>query len=643
MAYLSGLNEDQKKVVLNYDGPCMVLAGAGSGKTKTIISKIVYLIDEIKIKPYNILGITFTNKAASEMKHRINSWFNGYSGVNLYTFHSFCAMYLRQSENLDIIGYNKNFIIYDDSESNSIIKSLLKRFQEEYSVNEISNYIDGLKNNGFRTGSDLTSFKINDKFHKYYEEYQKELQKSNAMDFGGLIISMLELLELSFDERNKIQEKFKYIMVDEYQDTNKSQFELINILAEKNQNICIVLDIDQSIYSFRDANIKNVMEFEKIYPNYKLIKLEENYRSTKKILRAANAVIENNVFRKEKTLFSSKHEGENIQVVKLQDQNREAEFVGNWVSSLLKKGIKPNEIAIFFRNNAMSRSIEDILNRNRIPYILYGGLKFFDRKEIKDIIAYMKLAYNTNDNQSLKRIINVPVRGIGNTFLSKIEAEANLHGLTIWQFLKSDKISLKDAKKVEVFTKMIDDIKLMIESNNKIETIFNFVLETTGYCVKLEQSTSYEDQARVDNIKEFKSTIVTTDEQKISFADFISNIALGDETKEISKDNCVYLMTIHSAKGLEFEYVMAIGLEENIFPSVQAIKEEDQVLKGVEEERRLFYVCVTRAKKILYLTHVVERMLYGEKKNNKKSRFLDELPSEVVTVTNLSNKFNFYS
>lgn len=646
MEILKRLNPSQKEVVLKPNGPVMVLAGAGSGKTGTITAKIAYLVTEQNIKPYEILAVTFTNKAASEMKHRVCNYLNvAENTLNIFTFHSFCAMLLRRSHNLEKININKNFVIYDDSDCHSIIKTLLKKYneQEEYSNYEVLGYINKLKNNGFRKSTEKElSYLIKEEFHSYYLEYEQELLKSNAIDFGGLIIKTIELLEESVDERNKYQRLFKYVMVDEYQDTNRSQFDLINILAAIHKNICIVLDIDQSIYSFRDANIHNVLDFEKIYPDYRLIKLEENYRSTKKILNAANHVIKNNVFRKDKTLYSNNEEGDNIQVIKLNDQNAEADLLSNWVRSLINQGVHPNEIAIFFRNNAMSRSLEEALRRKNIPYILYGGLKFFDRKEIKDIIAYMKTSCNIKDNQALKRIINTPVRGIGNAFLEKIEMNARNADVSIYEFIISDKIDDKSKKKLLPFISIIESIRKMIDKDDDILDIYDHILNVSNYTTKLENSKAYEDMSRLDNIREFRNSAVVADEAGQKLQDFINSISLGEDDKAVDRKDCMFLMTIHAAKGLEFEYVAVVGNEDSIFPSIQAINETDQESKGVEEERRLFYVCVTRAKKVLYLTHVSERMLYGEKKQNKRSRFLNELPKDCVTETNLVNQMKYY-
>jgi DNA helicase-2/ATP-dependent DNA helicase PcrA len=646
MEILKRLNPSQKAVVLNPNGPCMVLAGAGSGKTGTITAKIAYLITEKNIKPFEILAVTFTNKAASEMKHRVCNMLNvAENSLNIFTFHSFCAMMLRRSQNLDFIKINKNFVIYDDSDCQSIIKTLLKKYndQEAYSPYDVLSYINRLKNNGYRASTEKSlSYLVEEEFHQYYIEYEQELQKSNAIDFGGLIIKSIELLEASVDERNKYQRIFKYVMVDEYQDTNRSQFDLINILAEIHKNICIVLDIDQSIYSFRDANIQNTLDFEKIYPDYKLIKLEENYRSTKKILNAANHVIKNNVFRKDKTLYSNNEDGENIQVIKLNDQNAEADLLSNWVKTLIAKNVHPNEIAIFFRNNAMSRALEESFRRKNIPYILYGGLKFFDRKEIKDIIAYMKLAGNIKDNQAFKRIVNTPVRGLGSSFLDKVEMGARDLDVSIYEYIISDKIDDKSKKKLMPFISIIESIRKLVDKETTVLKIYDHILDVSNYTVKLENSKAYEDMSRLDNIKEFRNSAVVADENGQNLQEFINSISLGEEDKSVDRKDCVFLMTIHSAKGLEFEYVGVVGNEDGVFPSNQAIKESDQQSKGVEEERRLFYVCVTRAKKVLYLTYVSDRMLYGERKQNRRSRFLNELPKDCITETNLCNEMKYY-
>lgn len=633
MNLLGSLNPKQKEAVLHNSGPLMVLAGAGSGKTKALTTKVTYLIKEKKVVPWNILAVTFTNKAASEMRERIKNL----SGVeekhlNVFTFHSFCARLLRWEA--DTFGI-KNFAIYDNGDCASVIKALIKRHNRQndksYSVSAISQYIDHLKNNSYYVGCarlEVPDEYLDHPFYELYLDYEEELKKCNALDFGGIIIKTIEFFYKYPVILQRYQEKFQYILIDEYQDTNRTQFDLINLLAMKHKNLCIVLDQDQSIYSFRSANVNNVLDFEKIYPNYTLIKLEENYRSTQTILNAANSVIEKNKYRKEKHLFTSNEKGEKIKIVHCANQNREAQMVVQNVGKLLQQGVPAKEIAIFFRNNAQSRPIEEQLRTQKIPYILYGGLKFYERKEIKDIISYLKLIVNPLDNYAFLRIINEPTRGVGATSVDKIKNEAILKNCSTLEACKTTALSGKTKLNVDKFHTMIIDLKNKVNDLTLVE-LFDDLMNQSEYLSTLEKSASYEDQARVDNIKEFRSSLSEHDFRKTSLELFLEEISLNIDKGETSVDQCISMMSIHASKGLEFDNVFLTGLEEDIFPSYQS-KQVTDPKNGLEEERRLFYVAVTRARKKLWISYSAERLLYGQIKRAPASRFLKEMPKECL-------------
>lgn len=637
MDLINTLNPKQKEAVLQVEGPVMVLAGAGSGKTKALTTRVAYLIKEKKVAPWNILAVTFTNKAAAEMKERIKNYSQtDEKFLNVFTFHSFCARMLRwEAETFKI----KNFVIYDDGDCASVIREVIKKHNKqadkEFSISAISEYIDHLKNNSYFVGApkiEIADEYLRDHpFYPLYLEYESELKRCNALDFGGLIIKTIEMLYQYPETLQKYQEKFKYILIDEYQDTNRTQFDLINLLAMKYRNLCIVLDLDQSIYSFRSANINNTLDFEKIYPEHKLIKLEQNYRSTQNILNAANNVIGFNKFRKDKNLYTQNEAGELLQVTYCANQNREAQMIALKVEHLIRGKIPAKEIAIFFRNNAQSRAIEEQLRQRKINYMLYGGMKFYERKEIKDLLSYLKLLVNLNDDYAFLRIINSPTRGIGSTSLDKIKLLANQEKISLIEAANKISLPKKTKESISKFIQYIIEIKSKIGLVS-LTSLFDELMEKSEYLSTLEQSKSYEDQARVENIKEFRTSLLERDSNKTTLEEYLEEISLNIDKSDIDIESCISMMSIHAAKGLEFDYVFITGLEEDIFPSYQSKQVLDKK-NGVEEERRLFYVAVTRARKMLWITYVGERLLYGQIKRSRRSRFLDELPANLIHET----------
>lgn len=635
---IKSLNEKQKDFVLTECGTCVVLAGAGSGKTKALTTKIYYLIKYKQIKPYEILAITFTNKAAKEMKERVESYFNGeIHGIQISTFHSFCSRFLRTE-------LNSNFVIFDDKDVKSVIKSILKKMEldeKEFPVNGISSYIDNLKNLGYYIGKENLSNKekelLKNGYYDIYEEYQSELEKSNALDFGDLIVRTIQILDKNENLTEKYQNKFKYIMVDEYQDTNDAQYILIKKLYNKNNSLFVIGDEDQSIYSFRGSNVYNILNFEKDFENTKVIKLEENYRSFNNILNVANSVIGNNEHRLGKKLFSSKSSGSKIILNKFYDDKLEAIHTINLIKEKINKGTSPKEISIIYRNNSQSRLFEEQLRKENIPYKIFGGMKFYDRREIKDIISYLRFLINKNDNFSLLRIINLPTRGIGKKTVDEMINISDNENISIYQVLRENKIKLaKKAKNnIEEFLSIFEKDY----SKNRLMDIVNEILIKTGYFEMLENSGTYEDASRIDNLKEFISSLYEYDKKNKNINDLLEDIALVNNEEQVNEEMCVNLMTIHSSKGLEFDVVFLVGLEDNIFPSPRSLEEIDPA-RGLEEERRLFYVAITRAKNDLIISYCEQRFLYGNLNYNSPSVFVNEIPEEYFIFNYLKSSYN---
>lgn len=634
---LDGLNREQAQAVQHTEGPLLILAGAGSGKTKVLTVRIAYLLSQ-GVNPYEILAITFTNKAAKEMKSRVESLVGDVANrIWLSTFHSFCAKFLR-FELDNFLGYNSNFTIYDTSDSQAVIKAALKALNLDdkyYPVGAMIGAISDAKNkllfaSDFRKqAKDFYQQKVAD----VYEYYERELRKNNALDFDDLLLVAVKLLQTNAAMLDKYSKRFRYVMIDEYQDTNHAQYLLASLLSSHWKNIAVVGDADQSIYAWRGADIQNILDFEKDYPNCTSIKLEQNYRSTKIILDAANAVIDNNEDRPEKNLWTDKTEGAKIQHFTAQSEHEEAAFIGD---TIVKKhdihGVPYGDMAILYRTNAQSRVLEEGLIKRALPYTMVGGTKFYDRKEIKDVLAYLRVLYNPFDDLSLLRIINVPKRSIGATTVSKLQDYARTNGtslfMTLTQLHLVDSIKGKTKEKLEEFGILI--FTLVAEMDDKsVLDILEAILDRTGYLAQLEESTDPQDQARAENIGELLS--VAKDFQDTNptgtVEDFLEQVALVNDVDSFEQEESkVTLMTLHAAKGLEFPIVFLCGLEEGLFPHSRTLMNPEEI----EEERRLVYVGITRAEKELFISNATTRTVFGRTSAYLPSRFIDEIPSELI-------------
>ncbi len=652
MDYQSLLNKPQYEAVTQKDGPVLILAGAGSGKTRVITYRICYMIQEYGINPYHILAITFTNKAAKEMLERTQGLIEGKaSGMWINTFHACCGKILRIHG--ELLGYTKNFIIYDESETKTVIKDCLKKKNlddKKYPVNLIRSVISSAKDQMLWPGDFRKTIVPGDRngeiLADIYEMYQNTLEQNNAMDFDDMILKTIDLFKKFPDVLEMYQNRFKYIMVDEYQDTNKAQFMFIHMLASRYGNLCVVGDDDQSIYSFRGADITNILNFEKNYKNCKVIKLEENYRSTQTILDAANHVIKNNYSRKGKILWTSRGQGEKIKKYCGGDQNDEAFFISSVISAAVKSGKrKYSDFTILYRINALSQSLESNFTRRSIPYRIYGGMKFFDRKEIKDIIAYLRLIANHSDDLALRRIINVPARGIGKTSLGYIEELSYSNHCSMFEICASANHYSgqlgRCAGKLISFAAKIVQLSEMAESMSVSEFVEE-IINQLGMIEAYEAEHSEEADSRIQNIKEFISVAreFENDQRELadgdaSFQAFLQNVALSsDMDEDKGEDDRVTMMTIHNAKGLEFPVVFIVGMEEGLFPSFRSFEEKD----GIDEERRLCYVAITRAREELYITNTSNRMLYGKTSYCLPSRFLKEIPEELFETSQSEKK-----
>lgn len=640
---LDFLNDSQRQAVLVTDGPVMILAGAGSGKTRTLVARIQYLLEEKNISPFQILAVTFSNKAAREMRERLaaNTQIN-VGALHVTTFHAFCAKVLRMEATY--LGLSKNFTIYDDGESQSIIKAILNRRginQKELSPYTVAAYIDGLKNLGFYIGlaknEEVEKFAEDKRLFDIFLEYEAELHKSNAVDFGGLITGVLNLF-CSFPEvLQKYNQKFRYVLVDEYQDTNRAQFDLIQQLTRTHRNVCVVGDEDQSIYSWRGADIRNILDYESIFPDSKLIKLEQNYRSSKKIIEAASEVISHNVARKGKQMWTDNEEGDAIRIVECRDDKAEAELVASEIRALHQEGVSLKDIAVFYRNNAHSRTIEDALRKEKFPYRVVAGIKFYDRKEIKDMLSYMRVVVNKKDSLALTRIINTPARGVGATSLRKLEDEAVRLGLSLFELLEKISENYSEFKHLSLSGKvqsainqlvhLIQEVQVLEAQNHAPTFSYEKLLNESGYLDVLRADKSYEGATRLENLEELMSAIKQFEdsEQGPNLSKFLEAITLDTTNSEDSSGDQVSLMTVHGSKGLEYPYVFLIGIEENIFPSYKSLEVGPTAL---EEERRLFYVAMTRAMKKLTITFAQGRLLWGSLKFNGPSQFLHEIPQQ---------------
>lgn len=644
---LDSLNNMQKKAVLHEKGPLLVLAGAGSGKTRVLTTSIAYLIEEKNIDPRNIIAITFTNKAANEMKERISNLLNmDVSHLWIGTFHSICARILRM--NIDKIGYDKNFTIYDSSDQKTLVKEIINElgFKEDITPREALNVISQAKNKSMTPDEFLqlnTYYTKGDSYYEIYKKYEEKKFYYNALDFDDLIDKVLYLFSKDIETLKFYQEKFQYVFVDEYQDTNNSQYELIKYFSGFHNNITVVGDADQSIYSFRGADISNILNFEKDFKDADVIKLEQNYRSTDRILDTANVLIENNSERKDKNLWTDNKNGSKPIYRSTNVESEEAKFVLDNIKELTYQGYDAKDFAILYRTNAQSRSFEEILMKNLINYKVIGGLKFYDRKEIKDLVSYLKIIVNPKDDLALKRIINEPKRGIGNKSIAELESISSLHEISMLDLIRLDEFRplLNDRLKklADKFYMPLKDIFDNIDKY-KIVDLINEVLDKSGYLKMLETSYSVEDRSRIDNINEFISSAAEYEEENSddTIFDYLENLSLlSDLDKTEDKDNSVSLMTMHAAKGLEFPIVFVVGLDEGLFPGKRSIDEGN-----VEEERRLFYVGITRAREKLFLTSSKSRRNYGKPIFYKPSRFVDEIIDKVI-VEEDSSSYGFTS
>ena len=640
---LAGLNDKQKEAVLHFEGPLLILAGAGSGKTRVLTHRIAYLIEEHQVPPYHILALTFTNKAANEMRERVNNIIEyGAGSIWVSTFHSTCVRILRRF--IDHLGYDNAFTIYDSDDQKSLMKDICKqlnidtkKYKERTFLNAISSAKDELKTP--EQYADEVAKEYNKKiFGRVYKEYQKRLKQNNALDFDDLIMLTVQLFRQNAEILNHYQERFPFILVDEYQDTNTAQFTLLSLLASRYQNLCVVGDDDQSIYRFRGANIHNILNFEKIFPATKVIRLEQNYRSTKNILAAASGVIKHNSMRKEKTLWTTAEAGAPISYGRYDNEYEEAQGIAADIHRQVKDGMSYSDFAILYRTNAQSRVFEEKLIYEGIPYRIIGAVNFYARKEIKDILCYLKTINNSADDIAIKRIINIPRRGIGQTTIGRISDYAFSQEMPFYEALRRvDEIPgcTRASAKIHSFVSLIEHFRMKLRGEMySLEDMTQELLDVTGYVRELEAENTDEANGRIENIESLMNKIVQYEEDKKggTLNDLLEDIALVADIDTVSDDaEQVLLMTLHSAKGLEFPNVYICGMEETIFPGASAVFGDDP--SELEEERRLCYVGITRAMKKLTLTSANQRMRNGEMNFNRPSRFINEIPRHLVKQT----------
>lgn len=640
---LDKLNDKQREAASYTDGPLLILAGAGSGKTRVLTYKIAYLLEQNIVKPWEILAITFTNKAAREMKERVLSLVEeNANDIWLGTFHSICVRILKRE--IHALGYTRDFNIFDELDKTKLIKDILKRMnldEKQYAPSfigyEISRAKDEMKGPD-KYLMEVTGDYRREKVAEIYKVYQNDLKKNNAIDFDDIIMLTVQIFLNDSETLKYYQNKFKYILVDEYQDTNKTQFLLISLLSASHGNICVVGDESQSIYGFRGADISNILNFEKEFPNAKIVKLEENYRSTKVILDAANNVIKNNKSKIEKNLWTENEDGKKITYKTLQNEYEEVEYITENIDDICRKEKKTySDFAILFRTNAQSRVLEEVFLRSGIPYRLIGGLKFYSRKEIKDLSSYLKLVHNPNDNIALKRIINEPKRGIGETAVLKLEQIANEKQISIFEAIKDSNnlVGIRSAGNIIMFRDMIQDI-ISKKDELKVSELMKEILKQSGYEEMLTQDDTKENQNRLENLAEYIGVAMEFENENAEngLGEFLDSQALVSDVDKLEEgDEAVTLMTMHSAKGLEFPVVFLVGMEDGLFPSKRSIDEDE----SVEEERRLCYVGITRAKEQLFLTNASKRTLYGSTTFTMPSRFLDEIPQELFDDSSIDN------
>ena len=645
MSIYDTLNEQQNEAVLHTEGPLLILAGAGSGKTRVLTHRIAYLIEEKGVNPWNILAITFTNKAAGEMRERVDQLVGfGSESIWVSTFHSTCVRILRR--HIDLLGYDTNFTIYDADDQKTLMKDVCKLlnidtkvYRERSLLNAISHAKDELVTPEeflLQAGGDFSQKKI----AEVYAEYEKQLRANNALDFDDLLVKTVQLFQTQKDVLEYYQERFRYIMVDEYQDTNTVQFELIRLLATKYRNLCVVGDDDQSIYKFRGANIKNILNFEQVFEDAKVIKLEQNYRSTGNILNAANTVIRNNMGRKDKTLWTDKGEGEKISLRQFDSAYDEAEYIVDEIRKNVAKGdVTYHDHAILYRTNAQSRMFEEKFVTANIPYKIVGGVNFYARREIKDLLAYLKTVDNGKDDLAVRRIINVPKRGIGLTSTNRVQEYASRHEIGFYDALCGVDLIPdigRGASKLESFVALIEHFKTDAKDLS-LSDLMQEIIEETGYVESLRADEGEEADARIENIDELLSKIAAYEEtceeqnEPATLSGFLEEVALVADIDSLDEDSdYVILMTLHSAKGLEFPHVYLAGMEDGIFPSYMTVTADDP--EEMEEERRLCYVGITRAEEELTLTCARRRMIRGETQYNKMSRFIKEIPRELLST-----------
>ena len=622
---LDNLNKQQKEAVTHIDGPMLVLAGAGSGKTKVLTSRIAYLIEN-GVNPRNILAITFTNKAAKEMKDRVVNLIGSSANyIQISTFHSLGLKMIK--ENYSVLGYDKNFTILDSDDTLTVVKKIIKEMNlnpQFYNAKAIRNKISSAKNE-LMSVSEFSHVEFDKDIVRIFEKYNSILKTNNSVDFDDLLVLPIQLLNNS-EVLDRYQELYKYILIDEYQDTNEAQYKFTKKLANKYKNIFVVGDNDQAIYAFRGANFKNILNFEKDYPNCKTILLEENYRSTKMILNAANSVIKNNKERKDKNLWSNNPEGNKIKYIQADSDKEEGSYISSKIKELNNNGVNYEDIAILYRTNAQSRLIEEEMLKNNIPYRVIGSFYFYNRKEIKDLLCYLRLINNPHDDISLTRVINVPKRGIGTKTMENLDAKSNELGISLFD-------AISDGKELS-FKNLILKMKEKCENLSLTEMV-DLVLNESGMKQELVNEKTLESEIRLENLEEFKSITKNYEEEfgVISLSDFLNEISLvSDMSEHQESKNKVSLMTVHAVKGLEFDYVFVTGMEEGIFPHYNAINDGSR--SAIEEERRLCYVAITRAKKDLWLLNAKRRMLFGNTQTNLPSRFMDEIDPKYLEVEN---------
>ena len=648
---LNGMNDRQAEAVQTTEGPLLIMAGAGSGKTRVLTHRIAYLIDEKMVNPWNILAITFTNKAAREMRERAEKLKTEAQDCLIATFHSMCVRILRREA--DHIGYNRNFTIVDPGEQRTLMKRILKNLNldpKKWNERAILGTISNAKNDLIDevAYANLAGDMYTEIVAKCYTAYQKELRQSEAMDFDDLIMLTLRLFDQNPDVLTYYQQRYQYIHVDEYQDTNHAQYQLVKLLASRFKNICVVGDADQSIYGWRGADMQNILDFEKDYPEAKVVLLEENYRSTKTILQAANEVIRNNRNRRPKNLWTQNEDGEEIVYYRANDEQDEALFVARTIDQLSREGYSHKDFAVLYRTNAQSRTVEEALLKSNIPYTMVGGTKFYSRKEIRDVISYLNLIANPSDNISYERVVNEPKRGVGPGTVEKIRDFASSQEISLLDASANILLSPvkgKAAQAVYDFANMLLDLRERLDDYTVTELV-EAVLEKTGYAAALVAQATLESQARIENIEEFLSVTKNFDESPDNPAEesgldklsrFLNDLALIADTDDGDTESSeVTLMTLHAAKGLEFPVVFLVGMEENVFPLSRASEDEDEL----EEERRLAYVGITRAEKMLYLTNANSRMLYGKTNYNQPTRFLREISSDLLDYQGLARPAN---